>query len=138
MPTLKQKKAFKEMVETGRTKGEAMVNAGYSKNTAKAPTKLTESKGWKELLEKHIPDSKLTKVLDEGLGAGKRVFKNNNETKEIEDMGIEPDYAVRHKYLETGLKLKDKFPSDKIDHTSDGKPIQPTVIFIPSPHDSNE
>lgn len=55
-PTIKQKKAFDILVESGRkgksmTKGEAMVQAGYTIETAKAPTKLTESEGWKKLLE---------------------------------------------------------------------------------------
>jgi hypothetical protein len=85
-----------------------MIKAGYSENTAKAPTKLTKSKGWEELLAKYIPDDKLTKVLDEGLEAGKKIFKNN------EEVGYDVDYAVRHKYLETGLKLKNKFPADKL------------------------
>jgi len=61
MATQKQKRAMKEMVENGRNKGEAMIRAGYSPNTAKAPTKLTESKGWKELLEEYLPDEELAK-----------------------------------------------------------------------------
>jgi hypothetical protein len=49
----------------------------------------------------------------EGLEAGKHIFKNNNESGEIEDMGIEADYAVRHKYLDTALKLKGSYEEDK-------------------------
>jgi len=55
-PTNKQRKAFEIMVENGRkgkgiTKGEAMVQAGYSEATAVAPQKLTESEGYKKLLQ---------------------------------------------------------------------------------------
>ncbi len=98
MATIKQKKAFKEMVENGSTKKAALIKAGYSENTAKAPTKVTNSDGWQELLQKHIPDSKLAKVLDEGL-------------KAVTEKGLE-DYSVRHKYLETGLRIKGKNPKE--------------------------
>lgn len=110
MPTLKQKAVFNKLGETGGVISRAM--EGIYANPQKTE-KLTQSNGWKELVDKFIPDKKLAKVLDEGLDAGKRIFKNNNETGEIEDMGIEPDYAVRHKYLETGLKLKGHYvPED--------------------------
>lgn len=94
------------MGENGGIISRAMETAEYAPSIIHATEKLTNSKGWKELIDQHIPDKKLAKVLNEGLESGKRVFKNNNETGEIEDMGIEPDYATRHKYLETGLKLK--------------------------------
>ena len=111
MPTIKQRKVFEKVVKGSSISG-AMKEVGYAESTALRTNKVTQSDGWKELLEKHIPDTKLTKVLDEGLGAGKHIYKNNNETGEIEDMGVEADYAVRHKYLETGLKLKAKFPKE--------------------------
>lgn len=112
MPTPKQKIAYKEVLK-GSTISSAMVKANYSPKTATSTGKLTNTKGWRELLDKSISDRKLIKVLDDGLSAGKRVFKNNNETGEIEDMGVEADYAVRHKYLETGLKLKARFPKEE-------------------------
>lgn len=48
MATQRQKEAVIAIVENGRNKGQALVKAGYSPNTAKAPTKVTESKGFKE------------------------------------------------------------------------------------------
>lgn len=62
--TLKQKRMAK-LVESGRTLGEIMVKAGYSPNTAKAPTKVTKSKGWKVLMDEMLPDSKLLSVHEE-------------------------------------------------------------------------
>ncbi|MDO8487563.1 MAG: hypothetical protein Q7S45_04665 [Candidatus Curtissbacteria bacterium] len=51
MATFKQKLAASKLVENGGNIGEAMKSAGYSKNTAKTPQKLTESKGWRELMD---------------------------------------------------------------------------------------
>ena len=54
MATTRQKRALDKIVEIGRTGGtkqQALIEAGYSPNTALAPTKVTESKGFKELCE---------------------------------------------------------------------------------------
>lgn len=59
MPTLKQKLVASKLVENGGNMGRAMVSAGYSKATAKTPQKLTERKGWKELMNKYLPDEEL-------------------------------------------------------------------------------
>ncbi len=99
MPTIKQKLALSKIVENRGNISKSMLEAGYNETTAKNPKNLTESKGWKELLDKSISDRKLIKVLDDGLEA-------------INEREI-PDYAVRHKYLETGLKLKSRFPKEE-------------------------
>ncbi len=101
MPTIKQKKVFERLGETGGVISKAM--EGIYANPQKTE-KLTQSNGWKELMEKFISDDKLAKVLDEGLEAGKKT-----------EEGIEPDYAVRHKYLETGLKLKGHYKNEDIE-----------------------
>lgn len=46
--TIRQKRAIKDLVENGshKTLKSVMIDAGYSENTAKAPQKLTESKGF--------------------------------------------------------------------------------------------
>lgn len=119
MPTIKQKQVFNKVVK-GSSISKAMEEVGYAPSTAKRTNKITNSDGWKELLDKTISDKKLTKVLDEGLEAGKKVYKNNNATKQVEEVGYEPDYAVRHKYLETGLKLKNKFPKELNENPLDG------------------
>lgn len=54
MPTLKQKKAFEKVLEnTAKPISQAMLEAGYTPDTAKNPHQLTESKGFKELLEQN-------------------------------------------------------------------------------------
>lgn len=122
MPTVRQKRAFKEVVKGSSLTG-AMKSVGYSLETAKRTNKLTKTKGWKELMDSYLPDKDLAKAHKEGLRATKRsgvggmkigIGKNGK----VEDFGHtdieEPDYAVRHKYLETAYKIKNKFPKEGI------------------------
>lgn len=99
MPTLLQKKASK-LVESGRTMGEVMVQAGYSPNTAIAPTKLTESKGWKELMEKRLPDNELLAVHKNALHATKIFGSPTEPDRVIEDI------PTQLKAVELGYKIK--------------------------------
>lgn len=110
MPTIRQKKAAIEIVENGGVVSTAMIVSGYSKNTAKTPSKLTDSDGFKELMiGMGIDDTKLLTVLNDGLSAtkvisAKVVGKNADES--TDDFIEIPDYPTIHKYLETGLKLR--------------------------------
>lgn len=61
MATFKQREAFKEVLK-GSTISGAMVKVGYAKTTASTTGKLTNTKGWKELMDKHLSDDKLSKV----------------------------------------------------------------------------
>lgn len=98
--TLKQRITFKKMVENGGSISKAMIAGKYSKATARTPSKLTSTKGWKELLEKYLPEKKLLKVADEGLRATSVRFTPEGELIKV------PDYSTRHKYVETGLKVR--------------------------------
>jgi hypothetical protein len=100
MATEKQKKAFEKSLENNGNVSKAMREVGYSKNYSKNPQDLKKSTGWQELLEKYIPDDLLQQKIKEGLEA----------TKEDK-----PDFAVRHKYVDTSLKLRDKYPAEKRD-----------------------
>lgn len=51
MATIKQKKAIEKIVENGGNISRAMMDVGYSKNTAHSPSKLLDSKGFMELME---------------------------------------------------------------------------------------
>ena len=61
MATIRQKRAFTKVVENGGIVSTAMVEAGFSPATAKTPQKLTESKGWKELVQEHLSDDLIAK-----------------------------------------------------------------------------
>lgn len=116
MATARQIKATQNLVENGGNVSKAMRDAGYSKKTAKTPKKLTESSGFQQILEEAgITDFELAKVLHDGLGATRVISLGANDT------ATQPDYAVRHKYLETGLKLKG--------HTQEN--TKPTVFVFP-------
>jgi len=104
MATVKQIKAV-QYISQGDSVSRAMLKAGYSKATAKNPDHLTERKGFIELLEiVGITDDKLSTVLNEGLSATKAVVMGKESADSFVD--VQPDFMIRHKYLETALKLK--------------------------------
>ena len=75
MPTIKQQLVASQLVENGGNLGKAMIAAGYSPSTAKTPTKLTKSKGWRELMDSIFPDRMLIKKHRELLGAKKMIVR---------------------------------------------------------------
>ena len=116
MATIKQKKAYNELVENGGNVSKAMRDANYSIETAKTPSKLTNSKGFQELLEKGIKEKHLIKSIKEGLQAMKPYGKSNK---------LYEDYATRHKYLETGIRLKGLAREEQAPQT-----LQNIAVFI--------
>ena len=116
--TKQEKKFVKEVVETGN-KTQSVIKAFPETKSEKYASVKGQRLIGKDRIKNAIktvadslPDKKLIEVHLEGLEAGKRVFKNNNETGEIEDMGVEPDYAVRHKYLDSAYKIKNYYPKE--------------------------
>ena len=103
MVTIKQEEAAKIITENHGNVSKTMRRVGYAENTAKKPQNLTESNGWKELMEQYLPDKDLTKVHKEGLKATRHI----SATQYQDEMDV-PDQAIRHKYLETGYKIKGK------------------------------
>lgn len=148
MATARQKKAMKILVENGgKSVSGAMRAAGYSPKTAKNPEKLTKSKSWEELLEEYIPDDLLAQKINEGLEANRTISANviiksndptvkektaNSRTVDFIDV---PDHAVRHKFVETSLKIKGKL-IERTDITSKGKELTPVLVkFIDTKDD---
>ncbi len=68
----------------------------------------TAIKEVKESLADRVSIDKLEQVLNEGLDAYKTI-KLGDEGENT----IEPDFAVRHKYLDTALKLKGEYETDE-------------------------
>lgn len=142
MPTMKQKRVAKEILENpGKPLGRVMVEAGYSPATAQNPTDLTKSKGWEELMEEYLPDEKLQQVHREGLEATKIISANitygdaDGKTNDFIDV---PDYAVRKQYLELGYKVKNKI-KDKVELTGDkDNPLAFTIVEDTHLKDINE
>lgn len=101
MATLKQKLAVKEITEKHISVSKAMLNVGYDKVTAAKPQNLTKSKGFKELIANMgVSDEDLAEILAGGLRANKVITSPTEPDREY------PDWPSRHKFLETGLKLK--------------------------------
>jgi hypothetical protein len=114
-PTIKQKKAFKEIAEKGRTSVSAIMrDVGYSEATAVDPGKLTKSKGWQELMEKHLSDKKLTALHDKILNKKEKIVVGVGKGfSEIVDTGQPHPDALRA--LDVAYKLKRKYPSEKVE-----------------------
>lgn len=93
MATLKQIKALEKITENHGNISKAMLEVGYSPNTAKKPQNLTESKGWKELMEEYLPDMDLAKKHKELLNGGKE--------------------ETQVKALDMGYKLKGSYVNEK-------------------------
>ena len=75
-----------------------MREAGYKKYSVNKPKQLTDSDSWQKLMDEYMSEEKLAQVHSEGLSATK---PNGNKPDT-------PDYGVRHKYMETGYKLRKK------------------------------
>lgn len=70
MTTTKQKRALDIMVENGGVASRAMIDAGYSVETARTPSKLTRSKGFQQLLdEKGLTHGYIIEKLKEDIDA---------------------------------------------------------------------
>lgn len=102
-PTARQRKAAQLVSENlkadkPRSVAELLEEAGYSKSMALRSTEVTRSQGFLAVLEAAgVTDDKLAIVLNDGL--------------EAEDLN------TRHKYLETGLRLKGHGKADNISVT---------------------
>ena len=99
---VKHRKVAKSLAQ-GDSKKTALLKAGYSPKTN--PAKVIETKGFQMLLKEQVKDETLINVLNEGLGANKLVDIDNNVEY--------PDHATRHKFMESGMRLKGYTVEDK-------------------------
>ena len=111
-PTTKQLILAKKYVENLRaknpkSKGQLIRESGYKETVVIKPHEVFESRGFKmALLEAGITDNRLTKVMNQGLTATNKRYAKNKETGKLTVVASEPDHAIRHKYLETVLKVR--------------------------------
>jgi len=115
--TARQSRFVDNYVDCGNG-AEAARKAGYSENSAKeiAAQNLTKLNIQAFIAERMdeagITEKRLLQVLDEGLSATKTHFSQKGDGAEAEK-AVYDDYAVRHRYLDTALKLRDMFPAEK-------------------------
>lgn len=88
-----------------KTVGQAMIEAGYSPETATShPERITSSDEFHlAMREAGIDFKKMATVLSDGLNATKAVVMGKESTESFVD--VQPDHPTRHKYLETSLRL---------------------------------
>jgi hypothetical protein len=113
MATLKQKLALQKATENHGNISRAMLEVGYSPNTAKKPQNLTQSKGFKELVKKHFPDSLLAKRHRELLNKKEKIVVGVGKGfSEIEDTGQPHTDVV--KALDLAYKLKGLYAEEQV------------------------
>lgn len=111
MPTPKQKDAFREVTENHRSVSSAMREVGYKDWTATKPSNLTNSKGWKELMDQHFPDSLLAKKHKQLLQKEEKIVVGIGKGfSAIQETG-QPHSDVA-KALDMAYKLKGSYPKD--------------------------
>lgn len=116
--TNKQKALAKKIIENpSLTMKEAMLEVGYSENTAIAPQNVTESKGWAELMEKYLPDEDVLKTHKAGLNATKIFSSHTEPDKEV------PDHPTRLKAVEMAYKVKGKLNDTNVNVQVNVTPI---------------
>lgn len=93
MPTIKQQVAAKKISENLRkpkgkrkTLGKILKEAGYSKSMQKAPTQVTASPTFRELLRKAIPDDMVIKLQSDLMNAAD--FKTCTADPDLSDSEI--------------------------------------------------
>lgn len=97
----KHAKVLAKLVESGG--GITKAGKGQYSDAYLKSGKLQKTKAWEELVEDMLSDTVLAKVHKEGLEATK-IHTSHTEP----DMEL-PDYAVRHKYLDTAYKVKKRY-----------------------------
>ncbi len=134
-PTVKQKKATAAIINGDASNiGEAMKKAGYSPRTALTPKKLTESKGYRALMKKYLPDSLLAKKHQALLNKVETIEEVSPTTgKRVKRKTQEIDTFAVSKGLDMAYKIKGEY-QEKVDVTSGGEKVEITQIVINRPN----
>ena len=108
--TQKQQAVIKDISENlGKPLGQAMLDAGYTKETSETPKNLTTSKAWREAMDEYLPDDKLFERHREALDAVKVIsarITNKEADIDTDDFIEVPDHPTRLKAVELGYKTK--------------------------------
>ena len=106
MATIKQKKAVEIMAENGWIASKAMLEAGYSPKSANKPSKLTQSKGYKEILDElWLTENLIVNALVEDI-----TKKKQNRKPELE-LWARMRWMLVDRQEITWAEWKDLFPT---------------------------
>ena len=87
--------------------------AGYSNAIQIAPTKVTKSKGWKEIMANYFPDDYMAKKHRQLFEKQETMARNNVKTGKIEIIKTgEIDANAVKSALDMGYKLKGKYAAE--------------------------
>ncbi len=144
MPTEKQKKAVGEIVENSRNKGEALLNAGYSKNTSIKPSQVTESKGFKEVAKPFLDkaESERQRLIDSmtNQALDKVTYNHKSEaiarlTKDIQLLGGKPTEIIETELDEDIKRARAELEAARTSKKED-TPKEPSKELHPKWEDS--
>jgi len=119
MATTKQKLVAQNLLEnTGKSVSRAMKEVGYKRGSYLNPQQLTRSKGWINLMKKHLPDSLLAQRHNDLLNKKEFIAIGKAGERELVETG-EIDANAVAKGLDMAYKLKSKYPNKQFDNESD-------------------
>ena len=110
-PSILMKRTAKILAENGgKSVSAAMRKAGYSKQTAKTPTKVTNSLSWKQLMDKHFPDALVAEIQGKLLtDPHKEVIYKGKKRKlydgDIQTRNIDIIHKLKGTYTATEVKV---------------------------------
>lgn len=106
MATIKQKIALEKLVENHGNVSQAMIEAGYDETTAKNPKNLTESKGFKELLdEKGLTPALVVESLVSDI--------KSKPGKRVGELGLGADILGLKQRKDTIIPIQINFGADR-------------------------
>lgn len=115
MSTMRQKQAIKELVGNGGNVTKAMIKAGYTKATANTPQKLTESIGFRKLMEEAgLTDENLFKKHTELLNKRETIVVHEGKETRVEVTDQPDSFAVKSA-LDMAYKIKGTYAAEKAD-----------------------
>jgi hypothetical protein len=114
MATTKQKIAAKKLSENIRKQGqkkpmqEILKESGYSESVSKSPQRVTESKGWKELMEEYFPAENIYRIHKKLLNK-KEIIAYKGEFIKTRQPHSDVKYALDMIYKLKGLYKENEF-----------------------------
>jgi hypothetical protein len=135
-----RRQLYKKYRIEGMSAYRSAVKAGYAHATAWNAHKNIEKRcDFGQLLVKHgLDDDTLLKKIVDGLDSNKLVaadivIRNDNGEMQVNknsnDWVEYPDQAVRHKFIETALKLNGRL-KDRVEHSGAVKTGETKIIFV--------
>lgn len=154
--SIRAKRYVENKIIHGMSGNQAALAAGYSMSAARSSSHTLNypeiREYMQELMDKAgITDEQLVQKIKDGMDAKKPIsaqilVKQDGSVVKKEDEGVieVEDWASQHKFVETALKLKDRFPKTKVELGGEnGQPIpiqlvtyganDPLSVFASSP-----